>query len=373
MKRTSLLLFILSALLCFGVSARAQWRYVVDNLHSDSTKVYSRVKNNGTDSKKVPYQLGDVAFTLANGDTLTIAPADSGRTHLAEIIREGKTRGKWFATVTVKGKKYFVANENLMFADGSKDWINEKVNHHTPLGHWYSTSMPYWLIVLFVLLSFLCAILGSKMDFGSRFLAWLTVPFLALAVGLECLGIYALGTDVLWWMDMKVYGFGPAFWSCLLMFVVTILQFVSMPVMAGSSEDSGLSYLAPLIATVFGFIAALICIIIGGVSKGDGSTMVNIGFIIFAVAVVLSLLFTFINNVKVLRPIGGILFSLFILVWTIGVLAMVVLLIVGIISFFAESVIMVVGFILAFYLSKRFFPIYEFIDASGTLVRVFEK
>ena len=101
--------------------------------------------------------------------------------------------------------------------------------------------------------------------------------------------------------------------------------------------------------------------------------MVNIGFIIFALAVVLSLLFTFINNIKVLRPIGGILFSLFILIWTIGVLAMLALLIIGIISFFAESVIMVVGFILAFILSKRFFPLYEFIDASGTLVRVFEK
>ena len=373
MKRSAYILLFLSALLCFGVSARAQWRYVVDNLHADSTKVYSRVKNDGMDSKKVPYQLGNVAFTLANGDTLTIAAADSGRTHLAEIIREGKTRGKWFTTVTIKGKKYFVANENLKFADGSKDWINEKVNHHTPLGHWYSTSTPYWLIVLSVVLAFLCAILGAKMDFGSRILAWLTVPFLTLAVGLECLGIYALGTDVLWWMDMKVYGFGPAFWPCLLMFVVTILQFASMLVMAGSTKDNGLSYLAPLIGTVVGLIAAVICILIGGVSKGDGSTMVNIGFIIFAVAVVLSLLFTFINNIKVLRPIGGILFSLFTLIWTIGVLAMVALLIIGIISFFAESIIMVVGFILAFFLSKRFFPIYEFIDASGTLVRVFEK
>ena len=370
MKRLAFLLLFLSALLCFGINAQAQWRYVVDNLHADSTKVYSRVKNDGTDSKKIPYKLGDVAFMLANGDTLTIAAADSGRTHLAEIIREGKTRGKWFATVSVKGKKYFVANENLKFADGSDDWINAKGDHHTPLGHWYSSSTPYWLIVLFVVLSFLCALLGSR---ASGVLVWFTVPFLTLAVLLECLGIYALGTDVLWWMDMKVYGFGPAFWRCLLMFIVTILQFVTMLVMSGSSEDSGLSYLAPLIASVVGFIAAVICIFIGGVSKGDGSTMVNIGFIIFAVAVVLSLLFTFINNVKVLRPIGGILFSLFILVWTIGILAMIVLFIIGLISFFAESIIMVVGFVLAFILSKRFFPIYEFIDSSGTLVRVFEK
>lgn len=371
MKKTALLSFLL--LLFWGLcgNAQAQWRYVVDNLHADSTKVYSRVKNDGKDSKKVPYQLGDVAFMMANGDTLTIAAADSGRTHLAEIIREGKTRGKWFATVTVKGKKYFVANENLKFADGSKDWINEKGDHHTPLGHWYSSATPYWLIVAFVVLAFLCALFGARAESGV--LVWLTVPFLALAVGLECLGIYALGTDVLWWMDMKVYGFGPAFWGCLLMFVVTILQFVSMLVMAGSSEESGLSFLAPLIATVVGFIAAVICIFIGGVSKGDGSTMVNIGFIIFAVAVVLSLVFTFINNIAVLKPIGGILFSLFILVWTIGVLAMVVLFIIGLISFFAESIMMVAGFVIAFILSKRFFPIYEFIDSSGTLVRVFEK
>ena len=51
---------------------------------------------------------------------------------------------------------------------------------------------------------------------GSAVITWLTIPFLACAIALEALGIYYLGDDLLWWMDQKVYGFGPAAGGALL-------------------------------------------------------------------------------------------------------------------------------------------------------------
>ena len=379
MKRN--LKFFVSILVIFLSTsiAHAQWRFVADKLTADSTRVFLWEVNTGKDKSTKPYKIPGTAFYIPNGDTLFVAKADSGAFAVHyKIHDEPGFKEKWwmdnngyesFVTVTINGKKYFVDAEDLVLVDGTEEkwWEKAKNEHHTPMGHWFSTPTPHWLVVLFVFLALICAIIGGRTD--SRVITWLTIPFLAGAIALEALGIYYLGDDLLWWMDQKVYGFWPAAGGALLLAATAAVQFLSMTIMSGGREG-GLSYIWPLAAIVGAGIIAAILVMIGGSTKGSADPWVNTAFWIFAIAVVLSIILTFVLNIRSLSFVGGIFFSLFVLIWTAGVLAMVALIFIGLFTYFLDTLLMVIGLSLALGATKMFPDAIRTL-ADGTVVHVF--
>ena len=379
MIRNLKLLVSMLAIILSTSMVHAQWRFVADKLTADSTRVFLREVNTGKDKSTRPYKIPGTAFYVPNGDTLFVAKADSGVVAVNfKIHDEPDFKEKWwmdnngyelFVTVTINGKKYFVESDDLVLVDGNEEkwWESKKNTHHTTMGHWFSTPTPHWLVVLFVFLAFICAILGGRT--GSAVITWLTIPFLACAIALEALGIYYLGDELLWWMDQKVYGFGPAAGGALLLAATAALQFLSMTLMAGGRE-SGISYIWPLVAIVGAGIIAAILVMIGGSTKGSADPWVNTAFWIFAVAVVLSIILTFVINMRSLSIIGGIFFSLFVLIWTAGVLAMVALIFIGLFTYFLDTLLMVIGLSLALGATKMFPDAIRTLS-DGTVVHVF--
>ena len=373
-------LFAALVLLLFSAPlANAQWRFVADKLTADSTRVFNRALNPDKRQGVDKYITKGTAFYVPNGDTLFVAKTD-GEIVAAnyKVHDEPGYQEKWysnnnaragFVTVTIKGKKYFVDSQDLVLVEGTEEewWTKTANTHHTPMGHWYSTPTPHWLVVCLVFLSLFFAIIGGRCE--SAFLTWLTIPLLAAAVVLEFAGIYYLGTDLLWWMDQKVYGFGPAAGGAFLLAVTAIVQFISMVIMVGP-ENEQMSYLWPLGTILGGMIVAVILIVIAGLTKGDDNSLVQVGIIIWAASIVLGLLITFFKNMRTLTIIGGFFFSIFVVIWTLGVLAMVVLIFMGIFTYFMDSIVMILGFLMAFVFLKMF-PDAVYTLSDGTVVNVF--
>ncbi|MBO4428238.1 MAG: hypothetical protein J5771_07160 [Bacteroidales bacterium] len=380
MKTIIKYLAALALLFATAPLANAQWRFVADKLTADSTRVFNRALNPDKREGANKYIINGTAFYVPNGDTLFVAKGDgelfsaSYKVHDEPGFQEkwysnNNERGR-FLTVTIKGKKYFVDVKDLVLVEGTEEewWTKAANKHHTPMGHWYSTPTPHWLVVCLVFAALACAIIGGKAE--SPAISWLTIPFLAAAVALEFLGIYYTGTDLLWWMNQKVYGFWPAAGGACLLGITALVQFFSMMIMVGPDNEE-MSYLWPLLTIIGGLIIAIVLIVIEGLNDGDHG-LVQIGIIIWAASILLGLIVTFVKNMRTLTLIGGFFFSLFVIIWTLGVLAMVGLVFIGIITYFADTIIMIVGFALAFGLSKMF-PDFVYTLADGTVVKVFYK
>ena len=379
MIRNLKLLVSMLAIILSTSMVHAQWRFVADKLTADSTRVFLREVNTGKDKSTRPYKIPGTAFYVPNGDTLFVAKADSGIVFANyKIHDEPGFKEKWwmdnndtegFVTVTIKGKKYFVDSDDLVLVDGTEEkwWESRKNTHHTPMGHWFSTPTPHWLVVLLVFLALICAIIGGRTE--SAVIIWFTIPFLAGAIALEAMGIYYLGDELLWWMDQKVYGFWPAAGGALLLAATAATQFLSMTIMSGGREG-GLSYIWPLAAIVVAGIIALILVMIGGSTKGSADPWANTAFWIFAVAVAVSIVLTFVLNMRNLSFIGGLFFSMFVLIWTAGVLAMVALIFIGLFTYFLDTLLMVIGLSCALGATKMFPDAIRTL-ADGTVVHVF--
>lgn len=340
-------LIALAVLLLGAGTAQAQWSYVTDNPRGDSVVLYERVPVQKPTDKRHTHLLGDKALCIANGEQLTIAKEDSMWVALSMPVKD-KTMpdvgddSRNYVTVTIKGKKYFVETANLIpiDKDAAKPPFKYKgAKKHSAMGHWYYTATPYWLIAVCIVLSIaLCFAAGrSRMP-------WLLVlpsmGLLLLGVVLEIMAVWYIGGDVVWWTDKATYGFWPVIFRILLLALVVVAQIFSMRLVSGIVGDDDMEIWKPILSALKGFGVLVVFVLIDGLFIHDGSWPLVAGLaaalVVLAIGLVKSIKT---NSESVGNVLGGTVFTLFAVVWSIGVAIGVVIAVIGLIKVFLELLI----------------------------------
>lgn len=348
-------------------SANAQYTFVLDALHSDSVALYPYdIK---TDDKNV-LKFDKAEDFLPNGTLVTI---NGGEDSITKTVLNGtgliqlKDHSEDYVAVTYEGKKYYVSTEDLVISEtdttGVKDFINTGKNLHTTLGHWYNSSTPYIIIIVLLAVATLFAFLMNSGE-GLRKISVLAVPILLLLVVIiEILGIYSVGTSMLWWLDTDRYGWGTSIFRFIFFALAIAMQVFSMNIyMRGlldiNSDDEDvdtpkLDYKRPIYFAIGGALTAIIIVLIFAFTNWNSNLGVWLALILFIVFTGIGIYSSAKNNIGLLGTKAGIAFSIFALIYAVGLVVAFALLIIGFISAFLEMILtIIVGFIGFVFMSK---------------------
>lgn len=367
-------IFISILMLVFGFSqAQNQAAYIIDALRGDSVTVYEIAKEKNKKDKKETYKLGKKAFALANGTIVHINKKDTTLNYLSEKIGKDKSRNASFATVTIDGKKYFIVADALMFGDNPEDavdFVNKHKNMHTPICRFFYSTTPFIAIIILLVIFLTSAFLADLAPFTI-----VAVLSLLGAVSLEIVGIYNLGTDILWWLDTDALGWGMLILLLLCFLIAVIIQICGMSIFKNrinTSDEPGAELIVwrPIIFTIIAIVIASVALLLGGMKITPQQMTINVGFAISGITVLIGMISTVIGNSKVIGKLSGFVFSLFAIIWCVGVACSIVLFIIGFLKVFLQMIIMAVaGAFGMFVLSKAQTSTppmrFEYIDAHG--------
>lgn len=349
---------ILAAAMVVCGNASAQWNYVVDVIGGgDSTPMCKIVK---TKSEVNPYKLGDTVMWLRNGTPLVVADADTELTSIA--IAKGyndRSINKSYATVTVDGRKYFVKWADMKFGDNNRPMtqyikINRKRDAHNTIGHFYMDSgLPYWLIFGLILLGFLCLRLGPFT--GSYWYLYIVPLLMGGGIALELIGVVTRWSDMLWWIDPKLYPLGKVFLHIALFLATLVMQVISMGhyreeleiSVSNNPADGRLVPWWPLFSILIGVVAYFAIEIIWKSLDGDWPFFACVGL------VVVGWVISAIKNSKLAGAVTGTLFTIFSIVWGIGLLTSVMLFIGGLITAIAAFLESTAGMVVILFIMSK--------------------
>lgn len=334
-------LVLLLVLLTIG-HLQAQWNYVVDVVRGDSTALIQRVNSK---NKQYDFVCGDTVGWLHNGDTVTIAVADSGFAKVNASL----------VTATINGKKYFLDRHHLMYGNnlaGKIDWVNsteESQQMHTDVGHIYMGGYKvYWVIFGLFLAALLLALVGQS-D-GLMIIASLV---LLAATALEVFGFYYFKNDLLWWLDKALYPFWNRMLYVFLLVVAIGAQFWTMQLISEKMGSGGISVWIPgaalLAAGIIDFLATLIL----GFCHVSGNVESIVSLVAFAALGLIAFVIVIFVNVREIGGLWGTIISLFSMLWGFGVVASVVLLVVAILKVFWAIILVAIGVFYVFSSSNR--------------------
>lgn len=350
-------LIIMAALAVCG-RAQAQWNYVVDVIGGgDSTAVCKIVK---TTSEVNPYKLGDTIMWLHNGDSVFVADADTQLTSIS--IAKGyndRSINKSFATVTINGNKYFVKWADMKFCDNNRPMteyikINRKRDAHNPIGHFYMDSgLPYWLIFGLILLSFLCLRIGPRT--GYEWYLYVVPILMGGGIALELIGVVTRWSDMLWWIDPKLYPLGKVFLHIAFFLATLVMQVLSMGHYREELEISGSNNPAdgrlvpwwPLFSILIGVVVYFAIEIIWKSIDSDWPFFACLGLVLVGWVI------SCIKNSKLTGAAKGILFTVFSIVWGIGLLTSAMLFIGGLITAIAAFLESSAGMIIVLFIASK--------------------
>ncbi|MBO2525095.1 MAG: hypothetical protein IKO62_09750 [Bacteroidales bacterium] len=364
----------------------AQYVFKTDALHSDSVALYSFATK--------PDKYGTLVFNkvegyLPNGTLVTI---NGGEDSIAKTVMN-KTGAKGYLedmlTITYEGKKYYVSPENLVLSvednpAETKDFINKKKNQHTYLGHWYNTSAPYLAILILLIVAILFALFVSGSD-GLRMICVAGVPaLLLLVVILEVMGIFSVGTNMLWWLDSKRYGGMTTVFRYLSFLAAVVMQISCMNIYVrglaksvkreegDEKEPLRLNFMRPVYCAFIGavvFVATILTFAFTGWNDNLGSWLALILFILITLFGIYS---SSKQNIKVLGVKSGILFSVFAVIYAVGLVVALVMLIIGFFTAIFEMLITIVCCVILFFFLSKTIPITSYVSGD-TIVEVFER
>lgn len=315
-------LVLLLVLLTIG-HLQAQWNYVVDVVRGDSTALIQRVNSK---NKQYDFVCGDTVGWLHNGDTVTIAVADSGFAKVNASL----------VTATINGKKYFLDRHHLMYGNnlaGKIDWVNsteESQQMHTDVGHIYMGSYKvYWVIFGLFLAALLLALVGE-----SDGLLLVASLVLLVATALEVFGFYYFKNDLLWWLDKTLYPFWNRLLYVCLLVVAIGAQFWAMQLISEKMGSGGISVWIPGIALLAAGIIDIVATLILGFCHVSGNVESIISLVAFVALGLIAFIIVIFVNVREIGGLWGTIISLFSMLWGLGVLASAVLLVVAILKVF---------------------------------------
>lgn len=368
---------MLSLLLWVNI-ASAQYVFILDALHSDSVALYSySTKPNKDNVLKFEKTEG----YLPNGTLVTI---NGGEDSIKKsVLNTTVAKDYWedFMVVNYEGQKYYVSTEDLvMSADdnpGVKDFVNKEKNQHTAMGHFYNSPTPYLIALVLLAFAILCA-LFVRAEWGLRIGFVAAVPvLLLLVVAIEVVGIVSVGTNMLWWLNPKLYGLGTSVFRFILFAAAIVMQVFSMNLymrgLVDPNDDSELNFKRPIYAALGGAVAFIVVIFICGVTNWNSDVAAWVAVLAFVIITGIGIFSSAKQNVEALGLAAGILFSLFAVIYAVGLVVAIILLIIGFINAFLEMILTVVGAAVAMVVMSKFMPTRTYYRSDGTKVEVYER
>lgn len=366
--------FVLFALLV-ATPLNAQLHYVVDAVHGKSAFAYSaKDTKEGATFKMIIDQKVD---EIPNGTEVTVAMRDTAIEWMYNpLIHKDVWSG--YIRVSHDGETMYVDHNDLVWSDknpeGTKNFYKAEAKHHTPLGHFYNTMTPFWLIVLLAVLAMVVGFMMSKK--GANTLTTILFPLLMLGiVALELGGVFALGKDLLWWLDPKVYGWFRCIAGILLFAFTISVQMQSMKLYQNglTHGEGGLSVTAPIAGAIVGVVLIVAGLAITGYTynQSESYKWLYIGVASGVVSLLTGIIVCMVKNMKTLGFLKGFAFSIFAIIYGAGLAAAVVMLIIGFIKVFLETILTVVGVIAVFSFMSKEIPAYSYRDGN-TIVDVYE-
>ncbi len=289
------------------MGAMAQ-KYVVDDCLNDSIKAYYI---NVSDSKdgKTEYS-GDEAFSLANGDTITITRVITGPEK---------------AVFVADGKEYVVNPHFLIFADDNAEGVEDTFGdtrsekQHSAMAHFCASSAFLWTVSIILLLAVAAIFLGGKVA-SMRQIALLGTPILLILTAvLEAVALYYLGNDAFWWCDSDRIGF----WMSLLClfpyiafvaFQLYVIKLYSALVVAGTDKKVSLK---PMAISIGACIPITIIVALAS-SLIAGYTPQWLAVVTFFLSLGLGVAWSTGRNIRELGTKAGIAFSVFCAIYFVG-------------------------------------------------------
>ena len=365
--------FLAFLVLLVATPLNAQLHYVVDAVHGKSAFAYSaKDTKEGATFKMIIDQKVD---EIPNGTEVTVAMRDTAIEWMYNpLIHKDVWSG--YVRVNHDGKTMYVDHNDLVWSDknpeGTKNFYKAEAKHHTPLGHFYNTMTPFWLIFVLMMFTMVVGFLMAKKG-AKPFFVVLFPLFMLGAVALELGGIYALGKDMLWWLDPKVNGWGRAIVGIILFGLTISFQAQSIKLYQNglTKGEGGLNVWAPVIGAVLGVVLLVAGIAIEGFSHTNSDKWFHIGIVAMLVSVIAGITISMIKNIKQLGFMKGLAFSLFAIVYGAGIATAVVLFILGFFKVFLESILTIVGFFAFFMVTSKVIPSYSYRDGN-TIVDVYE-
>ncbi|MBR1799778.1 MAG: hypothetical protein IJ761_07810 [Bacteroidales bacterium] len=371
MKTLKKTLMALVVLFMVG-NTQAQRYYVVDAQFGNTAAAYSVKK---ADKKGQPTVDKQVA-TLPNGTIVAVAARDTTVVGLTNPLIH-KNFSDTYVKVTHKGKSMYVSTRDLVYstknAEGTKSFFKVSDKQHSPLGHFYYTSAPYLGVFVLMVIATMLGIMMARR--GANAITAILFPLLMLtAIAIEIGGVLMLGSDMLWWLDTKRFGWGkPVFW--IVLFVATlIMQFYSMRLYKSGICESpdDLSIKAPIVGVIVGAVLVVVSIAIAGYTHKNDEMWLWIGAGALVVSTITGIVISMRSNIRALGGLVGLAFSLFAIIYGIGMVTAVVLFVMGFLKVFLEMIITIVGAIALLVVGSKLFPSRSYTRSDGTIVEVYE-
>ncbi len=178
-------------------------------------------------------------------------------------------------------------------------------------------------------------------------------PVLLLAATvIEVLGLLKFGTGMLWWLE------GADFRSVggvlkLLLFALAVTMQVGSIYIFGKNvaeDDFGdLSIWKPVISLLIAVAAAAVVIVVLTLFRIPQQWVFPVGGIVFLILVLIRVWDSMQDNCSVLGGFGGVLFTLFVLVWGVGTVAAIAMFVVSLFKALTTAIVVTV-FVAAFVL-----------------------
>ena len=368
---------LFALLMCLVSVVSAQYTFVVDAMHGSTTAVYPYNSQWAEEWVHLGEKVGD----LPNGTEVTIARADTTyNMAYFQSAKKGKEYQDHVVAITYAGTKYLVASKDLVLSpndtSGIKDFINKDEKRHSPLGHWYSTFTPFYLIlILLVLATIFAAFTGDSV--GPRLLPAILVPLcLLLAILIEIMGVITLGKDLLWWVDAEHYNKGTVILRLVFFAAAVVMQIFSMRLYKNGLSASArgeLSVKAPIVGALVGAGLFLFCVILSTMIRKSvkPETMFYIGIGLLLLSTLIGIITTSVKNIHAVGGLGGIAFTLFAVIYGVGLVVALVMLIIGFVNAFMEVLVTVVGGTLVLMLMSKFVPSRSY-TSGGVRYEVYE-
>lgn len=374
--------FFMLALLLLSLvdKVTAQYTFVVDVMMGDSTALYPY------DSKwnESVVEISDQVGMLPNGTEVTIAAGDTiPNTARFKSMKKGMFNEKVqyndrVIAVTYAGQKYLVLAKDLMLSpndtSGIDDFLNRKDNRHTRWGHLYYTFTPYIAIFVLLLLATLFAMFAGGSG-GVRVIPALLMPLLVLAaIALEMFGVYSIGKDMLWWVDADHIKMGKVIVRLILFGLAIVMQIFSMRLYKNALVEAGkgeLSIKRPIAGALIGVGLLVVCIVLAMIWNKDAETILTVGGVLLAISTLIGIISTAVTNIRAVGAGAGIAFTIFAVIWCIGLVAALVLLIIGLVNAFMEMIVTIGGGALVLFIMGKFIPIRTYTE-NGVTYEVYQ-
>lgn len=354
MKKNTRILLLALLVLSLSNTTSAQYKFVVDALTKEGTSLYPYV----TPPTDRWVDLSDPVDTIPNGTEVTVAPADTVvlnatfRSMKKSMFYKKTTYNGDVVVVTYQGSRYFVDAKDLMISPeetACRDFINCHKNHHTAWGRFYSTMTPFVAIFFLLLAATILAFLINGKN-GPRLIPTILVPACILtAILLEMLGVIKMGRDVLWWLDVDVIDKGTVILRLVIFALAVIMQIFSMRLYKNGivsfvrDHEQKIHVKRPMVGALIGVILLAASVIAAIIVPKQAEICLTVGGILLVVAIIVAIISTAVVNCRALGKGAGIAFTLFVVIYGIGLITTLIMLVIGIVNVFMEMLITIVG------------------------------